>query len=1013
MTQEPIRSVLIVGGGTAGWMTASILSRFFAADRLAITVVESEEIGIVGVGEATVPLMQIFNRLLGIDERDFLKATNGTYKLGIEFRDWAEIGDSFFHGFGDYGSDIRKVPPHHYWLKLRQLGDPTPIDEYSMPCAIARRGRFAIAPTDPSNPASHFKHAFHFDAGLYGRFLRGNAEGRGVTRVEGKIVHVAVRGEDGFIDHLTLADGRELGADLFIDCSGFRGLLIEQALATGYDDWTRWLPCDSAVAVPSENVGAPKPCTVSTARTAGWQWRIPLQHRTGNGHVYSSAFMSDDDARDILLANLEGRPLAEPRQLRFTAGRRKRAWNRNCVAIGLAAGFMEPLESTSIQLIQTGAVRLVDFMADRSFDPAVAAEYNRLTANEYERIRDFLILHYCLTRRTDSEFWKHCSAMELPDTLNHKIETFAATGKVPLYSDELSGAELGGDLHRQSPRAEALSCAGRRFAPRSAQKGIRRASGGNRTDRRKHAEPPIVHRALLHGARGMTEPIRSVVIAGGGTAGWMAAAALSKALGPHQLKITLIESEEIGIVGVGEATIPAIQLFNKVLEIDEDEFVRKTQGSFKLGIEFIDWLRPGHRYFHPFGRQGDDFGVTPFHQQWLRARSFGYDVPLSEFSLNSVAAMACKFDRPARDKPPVFATFGYAYHCDASLYAKYLRAYAEQRGVERIEGKIADVIVRGEDGFIDSLKMEDRRIVEGELFIDCTGFRALLIGGALNVSYEDWSRWLPCDRAIAVPTERIEEPLPYTRSTARSAGWQWRIPLQHRTGNGYVYCSQYISDEDARAELLANLDAPPLVDPRQLRFTTGRRAEQWHKNCVSLGLASGFLEPLESTSIHLIQTGITKLVSLFPDRRFEPLTIAEYNRQAGEEMDSIRDFLVLHYNATERTGMPFWDYCRTMEVPDTLAYKIELFRRTGRLAQPSYDVFHLASWLAVMMGQGIEPEAYDPMVNAVPPQEAARVLSGMRSVIAQTVGAMPTHQQFIDRHCRAEPMAIPVRSVAI
>jgi tryptophan halogenase len=427
---------LVVGGGTAGWMTASVLSRVFGPERLAITVVESEEIGILGVGEATVPLLQQLHGLLGIDEREFLKATNGTYKLGIEFRDWARLGDVFFHGFSDYGASIQGVQPHHYWLKLHQLGDPAALDEYSLPYAIGRRGRFAIPPRGEDNPASFFRHAFHFDASLYGQFLRYYAEARGVTRIEGKIVNVALRPEDGFVDRVTLADARSLSADLYIDCSGFRGLLIEQALETGYLDWRHWLPCDSALAVPSEVTAAPHPFTRSTAQTAGWQWRIPLQHRIGNGHVYSSAFISDEEARATLLANLDGRPLAEPRQLRFTAGRRKQAWNRNCVAIGLAAGFMEPLESTSIQLIQTAVARLVDYFPDKSFDPAMIAEYNRITASETERIRDFLILHYCLTQRADSEFWKHCAAMEPPDTLKRVIDLFSACGKIPRHAEE-------------------------------------------------------------------------------------------------------------------------------------------------------------------------------------------------------------------------------------------------------------------------------------------------------------------------------------------------------------------------------------------------------------------------------------------------------------------------------------------------------------------------------------------------------------------------------------------------
>jgi tryptophan halogenase len=432
---QAIRSVLIVGGGTAGWMTASALARAFPHQSPRITLVESEEIGIVGVGEATVPILQQLNRFLALDEREFLKATNGTYKLGIEFRDWGQRGDVFFHGFGDYGPQIQGVQPHHHWLKLRELGDSSPIDDYSMPDAMARRGRFALPPPISQNPAIAFNYAFHFDAALYGRFLRSCGENLGVERVEGRIVDVSLHPETGFIDHVTLADGRELSADLFVDCSGFRGLLIEQALETGYEDWRHWLPCDSAIAVASEVTSAPTPFTRSTAQTAGWQWRIPLQHRVGNGHVYSTAFVSDDEARDTLLENLDSKPIAEPRLLRFTAGRRKKMWNKNCVAIGLAAGFMEPLESTSIQLIQSAAVRLLDYFPQRGFDPVAVDEYNRVTINEHERIRDFLIAHYCLTRRTD-DFWKECAAITVPDTLKHKIELFAATGKVPLYSEE-------------------------------------------------------------------------------------------------------------------------------------------------------------------------------------------------------------------------------------------------------------------------------------------------------------------------------------------------------------------------------------------------------------------------------------------------------------------------------------------------------------------------------------------------------------------------------------------------
>jgi tryptophan halogenase len=490
-------------------------------------------------------------------------------------------------------------------------------------------------------------------------------------------------------------------------------------------------------------------------------------------------------------------------------------------------------------------------------------------------------------------------------------------------------------------------------------------------------------------------PIRSIVIAGGGTAGWMAAAALSVALRPEQCRITLVESDEIGTIGVGEATIPPIQLFNKILGVDEGAFLRATQGTIKLGIEFVDWTRPGHHYFHPFGLYGDDFGLTPFHQQWLRARAHGHPVPIDAYSLNHQAAYLGRFQVPGQASPPVYKTFSYAYHFDASLYAAYLRQLAEGRGVERIEGRIADVALRSADGFVESLTLADGRVLPGELFIDCTGFRGL-ITGALGTGYEDWTQWLPCDRAIAVPCARVEDPVPYTRSTARAAGWQWRIPLQHRTGNGHVYCSAAISDDEACSILMANLDGEPLADPRPLRFTTGRRQRAWNRNCIAIGLSSGFLEPLESTSIHLIQTGISKLLSWFPDAGFDPKLAQEYNRLVDAETESVRDFLVLHYHANERTE-PFWAERRAMEIPDTLRAKMEMFRANGRLLERPHDLFQSPSWIAVLLGQGVDPLSYDSLTGGIPAREAAAALTGMAQVIRQTAEAMPTHQQYLAR----------------
>ncbi|MBO9575653.1 MAG: tryptophan 7-halogenase [Sphingobium sp.] len=430
MTEKSLRSVTILGGGAAGWMAAAMLMRQLAPLGISVTLVESEEIGIIGVGEASVPILGRFNAMLGIDDHEFLRRTQGSYKLGIEFRDWGQPGNVHFHGFGDYGEAIDGVMPHQYWLRLRELGDATPLDDYSFPYAMARRNKFA-----PSDAQAKYLHAFHFDATLYARTLREIAEGLGAVRIEGRMVEAQLDGETGDIRALRLADGREVGGDLFIDCTGFATALLGKALGTRFLDWTHWLPMDRAMAVPSARSGPPAPFTRSTARRAGWQWRIPLQHRTGNGLVYCSSLMSDEEARDELLANLEGEALAEPRSFRFRSGRHEMAWNRNCVAIGFAYGFLEPLESTAIQLIQTAIGWLIEYFPAAGINPASRKEFNRITAIEMERIRDFIIAHYCVTRR-DEPLWRMCREMDLPDTLQHKLEIWKNCARLPLYDAE-------------------------------------------------------------------------------------------------------------------------------------------------------------------------------------------------------------------------------------------------------------------------------------------------------------------------------------------------------------------------------------------------------------------------------------------------------------------------------------------------------------------------------------------------------------------------------------------------
>ena len=497
------------------------------------------------------------------------------------------------------------------------------------------------------------------------------------------------------------------------------------------------------------------------------------------------------------------------------------------------------------------------------------------------------------------------------------------------------------------------------------------------------------------------QEIHKVVIVGGGTSGWMTAAALAKVLKGHY-DITLVESDEIGTIGVGEATIPMISIFNKMLDFDEDQFVRETQASFKLGIEFVNWGRLGDRYIHGFGTIGQDNWTVDFHQYWLKQFMAGKARPLDRYSINTAACLSNKFMRPRADMPnSPLSQIAYAFHFDASLYARFLRNYSETRGVKRIEGKIAQVMQREGDGAVTGLKLESGAVLEGDFFVDCSGFRALLIEGALKTGFEDWSHWLPCNRAMAVPCASAKELTPYTRATARTAGWQWRIPLQHRIGNGHVFCNKYISEDEAAAVLLSNLDGEPLADPRPIRFTTGKRRLAWNKNVVSVGLASGFVEPLESTSIHLVQMGIAHLLTFFPAAGLEQRDIDQYNRVMNQEYEWVRDFIILHYKATERTDTPFWNYCRTMEVPETLTHRMELFRSHGRVFREGNELFTKVSWLQVLHGQRITPRAHHPLTDLLSEEEIQTYLDEVEGVIAACADVMPTHAQFIAENCAA------------
>ena len=493
--------------------------------------------------------------------------------------------------------------------------------------------------------------------------------------------------------------------------------------------------------------------------------------------------------------------------------------------------------------------------------------------------------------------------------------------------------------------------------------------------------------------------MRQIVIVGGGAAGWMTAAALSRLLRPGDTSLTLVESDEIGIIGVGEATIPDMLQFNLFLGIAEAELMRATEATFKLGIEFVDWSRPGSRYFHPFGFHGVDIDGLDFHQYWLHCRAHGHSHGIGDYCLTEMIAKGGKFAFPDTRVPGAPASYlRYAYHFDAALYAGFLRRYAEARGVTRVEGKVREVARAPESGEITEVRLESGQRVAGDFFFDCTGFRSLLLDKTLGVSWVDWRHWLPCDRALAVACHHTGPPRPFTRSTAKSAGWQWNIPTQRRTGNGHIYCSEFMGDDEANAVLTEGLDAPPMGTPRSIRFATGHRRSFWEKNCVAIGLSAGFLEPLESTSLYLIRQGISRFIALFPNEPLQPVFRDEYNRWMQKDFEQVRDLLVFHYYANQRDE-PFWRHCRSMELPETLQRRLALFSEGGRFLRNEGELFPNASWVAVMLGQGVIPRAVDPVVAARPVAETESKLQLLRRAMKEFVDEQAAHEDVLRKYC--------------
>jgi tryptophan 7-halogenase len=490
-------------------------------------------------------------------------------------------------------------------------------------------------------------------------------------------------------------------------------------------------------------------------------------------------------------------------------------------------------------------------------------------------------------------------------------------------------------------------------------------------------------------------PKRRIVVAGGGTAGWMAAAALARTMG-DAIELTLVESDAIGTIGVGESTIPPLVTYNRLLGIAEADFMRATQATFKLGINFENWRVLGESYFHSFGVTGRDHWSAGFQHFWMHGRTKGHDASYDDYCVELQAAMKSKFAHLPENR------INYAYQLDSALYAVFLRKLAEADGCRRVEGKIAEVELHPETGDIAALRLTSGQRVEGDLFLDCTGFRALLMEGALHVGYDDWTHWLPCDSAIAVQTASVRPPVPYTRAIAHDAGWQWRIPLQHRQGNGIVYCSRYLSKDAAQERLFSTVEGERLTEPNVIRFTTGARRKQWHRNCVAIGLSGGFMEPLESTSIHLIQRAILRVIRMLPAGEISTRDVAEFNDQQMTDMEQIRDFLILHYKATDRRDSPFWRQCAAMDIPDSLTHKIELFRETGRVFRKNEELFVENSWVQVMMGQGIMPQAYHPVATKLSDAELDHLLKGLQESVTKTVAGLPDHQAYVAQYCGAQ-----------
>lgn len=976
------RNIYVLGDNAIGAMAAAYLAKNLPHQDYEINYLEGaysdDADALFGTLHAD---CRDFIQDLKIKEAQFVSQTDAIFSLGERNTNYRDT--DYINTYCPYGLSLDGA---NFFSVMQKMGQSQSLKEweaYNLPASMIRAGKFNPPDIKKRPIISDYSYGYQIDPRRLYKFLRdvSVSEGVEIRNLEDAARFDFDETQQAVIEFHT---GEMIKPDLVIDAL---------STSTFFETSEHWKPSSLLDRV-----------FMSTERRSTTAFNNHIRHTVSQGHLETEISLQ---SKTLTLSMSETGSGTE-----LQLGQIQEPWINNVVQLGKAYSFL-PILGAPFRINLIAIERLLTLFPAGEKMEAERKEYNVLMERACKRFEDF------------QSIWLNGSGFnpkqddKLSEDAIYRLKLFQARARLPnfdddyLFQDQWQSLFLGQGIwpKYQSPLANNLSNETiRKFSEEfsSIVQSVTSQMPKTSDYTQKHAATDELNNSKIENkertkTKNMTsnDPIKSIIIAGGGTAGWMAAAALARTLGKSGLKITLVESEAIGTVGVGEATIPNIASFNAMLGIDEADFMKATQATIKYGIEFAGWTRTGDSYFHPFGQHGFAMAGLSFHHIWHKLHKQGKASRIENYCASAMAAKHGKAGLPPRDKNSIMSSLSHAYQFDSGRYAKFLRQYAEKRGVERVEGKITDIDLGIESGFIESLILDNGQTLTADFFIDCTGFRALLINKALGVDYENWSHWLPCDSAQAVGCEKTQDAVPFTRATAQRAGWQWRIPLQHRTGNGYVYASDYISDDDATETLLSNLDGKPIGAPKQLRFTTGMRRKLWHKNCVAIGLSSGFLEPLESTSIYLIQAGISRFLALFPDQDFKDVESAEYNKIMSLEFEQVRDFLILHYVANERVGEPFWDYVRHMPIPESLQQKIDLFKHRGRFFRYDGDLFTETSWVAVFLGQNVTPTTYSQLVDGLPDQQIEQALDSIKSEIAKNIPGMPSHEEFLSRYCAA------------